>query len=220
MENNPEKISTRQKILENAIHLFAIKGYTETTIRELAAAVGVKEGSLYNHFPSKNAILERILEEYAQISSNLFVESKLDTLQDTLKNNPTANSILSCLRLSFPAGKEKYYIKQLCVILQEQYRNPLVRKFMTEEYLMGTENASRTVIDKLKELNVLRQDTNTDYWAKTHSSLMYAFSSRMLLGIGDQSPDFSGMGLRELLWNMYDSMLKTCGIENKKEWHA
>ena len=57
-DNEPEKISTRQKILDCAIDLFATKGYTETTVRELAAAVGVKEASIYNHFSSKNSILE------------------------------------------------------------------------------------------------------------------------------------------------------------------
>ena len=55
-DSSQEKRSTKQRILRSAIDLFAKKGYTETSIRELAAAVGVKEASIYNHFLSKNSI--------------------------------------------------------------------------------------------------------------------------------------------------------------------
>ena len=190
--------------------LFAIKGYTETTVRELAAAVGVKEASIYNHFPSKIAILECILKEFAQISQDFF---KRDKLTELVKN-PSADGILSCIQLSFPKDKEAYYLKQLYVILQEQYRNPIVREFMSKGIILSTEQIIGTIIDKLKEHNKLRPDTDPDFWVKAHSSLVYAFSSRMLLGIGDRSPDFCGGGLSDLLRNMYDMLLRTWGTQD------
>jgi AcrR family transcriptional regulator len=203
-----EKISTKQKILNSATHLFAMKGYTETTVRELATEVGLKEASLYNHFPSKNAILESILKEYSQqIASSFFDQDNLYAL----KENPSADGILSFMKLSFSDDKAEYHLKMLYVILQEQHRNPTVRKFMSEEIILSTEQVLRTIIDKLKEFRILRQDTNPDFWVKMHSSLIYTFASRMLLGIGDSSPGFSGMGMLELLRRMYDMMLKTCG---------
>ena len=208
MNNNPEKTSTKQKILDSATDLFAAKGYTETTIRELAAIVGVKEASIYNHFPSKNAILECILEEYSQFTDMFIDRGNLSALRE----NPTADTVFSCMRFSFPEGKEEYYLKRLYVILQEQHRNPIVRKFMSERYILNTERTFGMIINKLKELNVLRPDTDPDFWVKAHSSLIYAFTSRLLLGIGDSSPDFVGMGMTELLRSLYDLMLKTCGI--------
>jgi len=63
-EYTPEKITTKQKILICATNLFSEQGYTETTIREIAAAVGLRDSSIYNHFPSKSSILEYILEDY------------------------------------------------------------------------------------------------------------------------------------------------------------
>ena len=207
LNNNLEKTSTKQKILESAIDLFAMKGYTETTIRELAAVVGVKEASIYNHFPSKNAILEYILEEYKQqITTVFFDQGGLAGL----KENPTADGILSCMMLVFPEDKVDYYMKELWVILQEQHRNPVVRKFMSEEFILSTEQVLEAIIGKLKEFNILRPDTDPDFWVKAHSSLIYAFASRLLLGIGDSSPGFSGMGMIDLLKNLYDIMLKTC----------
>jgi len=217
MNSNPGKISTKQKILDNAIHLFAMKGYTETTVRELATIVGVKEASIYNHFPSKNAILECILEEFSQQIANAFVNH--DNFS-ALKENPTADGMFSYIRLSFPENKEQHYLKELYVILQEQHRNPIVRKFLSEQIIMSSEQNIKTIIDKLKEFHILRSDTNPDFWVKTHSSLIYTFASRMLLGIGDNEPDFSGMGLSELLQTLYNMMMKTCGVKNNGRTEA
>jgi AcrR family transcriptional regulator len=202
-----KKVSTREKILESAVHLFAIKGYTETTIREIAAVVGVKEASIYNHFPSKKAILEYILEDYA---SQDYERRSLSTL----KKNPTAEGILSCMALNFPEGMVEYYLKELYVILQEQHRNPIVRDFVTEKIILGGEKYFETIINKLKEYNIIRQDTNPDFWLKVHSSLLYTFASRTLLGIGDGEPNFSGLGMLDLLRGMCEMLLETCGTGN------
>lgn len=59
-------ISTKQKILETAITLFAEKGYSDVSIREITRAVGIKESSLYNHFASKQQILDEIFDYLAR----------------------------------------------------------------------------------------------------------------------------------------------------------
>ena len=100
--------------------------------------------------------------------------------------------------------------------MQEQHRNPLVREFMSNGIILSTERVIETIIDKLKECHKLRPDTDPDFWIKVHSSLIYAFSSRMLLGIGDHAPDFSGRGLSDLLRDMYDMMLRTCGTQDSE----
>ena len=207
--NNPDKISTKQRIMNNAISLFAKQGYTETTIRELAAACSIKEASIYNYFPSKNAILENILEEFAQVSREAYYQDRLYIL----KENPTADAILSCISLVFPEGKEEYYLKQLYVILQEQHRNPIVRKFLTEGIILSTEQVYGSMIDKLKEFNILSPDMDADFWVKIHSSLIYTFASRTLLGIGDSEPDFTGKNLSELIYDMCSIMLEKCCIK-------
>lgn len=56
---------TKQKILVKALELFSIKGYDAVSVGEIAKAVGIKAPSLYNHFPSKQAIFEEIVEATA-----------------------------------------------------------------------------------------------------------------------------------------------------------
>ena len=44
---------TRQMILTQALRLFSENGYDAVSVGEIAAAVGIKAPSLYNHFRSK-----------------------------------------------------------------------------------------------------------------------------------------------------------------------
>jgi AcrR family transcriptional regulator len=48
----------REEIVDIAKRLFAQRGYTATSMREIADAAGVLSGSLYSHFRSKAQILE------------------------------------------------------------------------------------------------------------------------------------------------------------------
>ena len=207
-DSGQDKISTRQKILDCAVSLFAAKGYTETSIRELAAAVGLRGGSIYSHFPSKQAILEYILEDYSEWNSNTF---NAEAAFSTLMENPTADGILACMRLSFPEGRDEYYLKVLCVVLQEQHRNPDIRDFVSRRVIMNAEQDIGAIIQMLKDMKIIRRDADIDFWVKTSSSLLYAFASRRMLGIGDDSPNLSGMGMVDLLRYLFDMLFETCG---------
>ena len=56
---------TKQRILEKSLELFSTKGYDAVSVGEIAKAVGIKAPSLYNHFPSKQAIFDAIVESTA-----------------------------------------------------------------------------------------------------------------------------------------------------------
>ena len=56
---------TWQKILDKALELSSARGYDPVSVGEIAKAVGIKAPSLYNHFPSKQAIFDAIVESTA-----------------------------------------------------------------------------------------------------------------------------------------------------------
>ncbi len=53
----------RDAILDAAIRLFGKQGYSGTSMRDIATAVGVLPGSLYAHIASKEALLADIVED-------------------------------------------------------------------------------------------------------------------------------------------------------------
>ena len=55
--------ATRERILLEASRLFRHHGYAATTLREVADAAGIKAGSIYYHFESKEQILGEVLDK-------------------------------------------------------------------------------------------------------------------------------------------------------------
>lgn len=62
--------ATRNDILLAAAHLFSEKGYNECSLRELAAMVGMKPGSFYYHFKSKEEVLDELLNAGIALLTN------------------------------------------------------------------------------------------------------------------------------------------------------
>jgi AcrR family transcriptional regulator len=54
----------RAELLAIAARLFATRGYSQTTVRDIADEAGILSGSLYHHFDSKEAMLSEILREF------------------------------------------------------------------------------------------------------------------------------------------------------------
>ena len=67
--------ATRTRIVRAAQKLFARQGYDGTTTRDLAAAAGVAEGTLFRHFANKKAILVEVATEgWVEILTDLLTE--------------------------------------------------------------------------------------------------------------------------------------------------
>lgn len=57
---------TRARILQAALRMFVTDGYQTSTVRDLAAEVGLTSAALYYHFPSKEACLEALIMPYLE----------------------------------------------------------------------------------------------------------------------------------------------------------
>ena len=69
----------RQRILDEAAELFLKQGYAGTSLRHIAAAVGMKAGSLYYHFESKEELLREILRQGIAVMVAAFEEAETAT---------------------------------------------------------------------------------------------------------------------------------------------
>lgn len=57
----PTIANARDRILDDAAHLFARAGYDGTSLGEVAEAVGVTKAAIYHYFPNKKEIYEAII---------------------------------------------------------------------------------------------------------------------------------------------------------------
>jgi AcrR family transcriptional regulator len=64
--------ATRERILEAAARAFAKGGFHGTSLKEVAAAAGMRAPSLLHHFPSKEALFDAVIRRaYARIEEPL-----------------------------------------------------------------------------------------------------------------------------------------------------
>ena len=77
--------STRQRIVDAAVELFARQGYTRTTVGQIEAAAGLtpRAGGFYKHFPSKDAVLEVALEQQTEAVDAVVAGLSQSPLGDT-----------------------------------------------------------------------------------------------------------------------------------------
>jgi len=69
--------SKKDVITQKASALFRKKGFTATSMRDIAEAIGVEAPSLYNHIESKNAILQDICFRIARLFTGNLREVEL-----------------------------------------------------------------------------------------------------------------------------------------------
>jgi len=63
--STPEQPSARrEQLLQIATQLFATRGYSTTTVRDIADNAGILSGSLYHHFASKEGMFREILRGF------------------------------------------------------------------------------------------------------------------------------------------------------------
>ena len=61
--NTPGDASRREELLRTAARLFVDKGFEATTTRDIADAVGMRSGSPFYHFRSKQDLLKAAMAE-------------------------------------------------------------------------------------------------------------------------------------------------------------
>lgn len=54
---------TRKHILDSSLRLFSEKGFTRTSVRDIAQAAGITDAAIYYHFNSKRDLFEALIEE-------------------------------------------------------------------------------------------------------------------------------------------------------------
>lgn len=61
---NFDFIGTKKKIFNSAIELFVSAGFDNVSLRDIANKVGIRQSTIYNHFKSKQEILDAIYNFY------------------------------------------------------------------------------------------------------------------------------------------------------------
>lgn len=92
----------RQEIIDTALQLFGEKGYEKTSITDIAKAIGVAQGLCYRYFPSKEALFDSAIEQYADVLVEQMGSFKKD-------ENQTLRQIIEEMSSTMEERDTKYY---------------------------------------------------------------------------------------------------------------
>ena len=86
---------SRRQILDVAARLFRREGYAATTLRAIATECGMKAGSLYYHFASKDELMLEVLE--------IGVQRVFDAVRDAVSSLPPGTGLAATLGCAIEA---------------------------------------------------------------------------------------------------------------------
>ena len=189
--------NTKQKIIETALTLFSERGYDAVSVGEIAEAVGIKAPSLYNHFQSKQAIFDAIVETTA-----------LQYEKDTGRIDIHVQRAAADVPMLMTIGEEELFEK-VRQIFDYSLHNDNMRKFrkmMTIEQFRSAEIAamySKRYVERLVAYHALffRKLTEAGELRAAPSeplALMFVAPVITLLGICDRQPEREEECLKKL----------------------
>ena len=149
-----EDMSTKEKILDAALTLFAENGYDGTSVEQIASIVGIKAPSLYKHYKGKEDILNALIDSAEARYEEMFgseknigkvPQSREEFIKVTLK------------RISFTI-KDPVIRKTRMLLVQEQFRNERISEATTRHQLDGIQRMFAKIIKGMMDEGIVVED--------------------------------------------------------------
>lgn len=96
--SNFKYVGTKKKVFDSAIELFMLNGIDNVSIRDIAEHVGIRQSTIYNHFKSKQEILDAIYGFYCHYYTQY--RPSLEEMEERLKNESLIE-IIGSIRYGF-----------------------------------------------------------------------------------------------------------------------
>ena len=120
--------TTKERIMTEAVKLFAKEGYEAVSVDQIAKAVGIKAPSLYKHYKNKRAIFDSILRfmeqrDSEQAAAGSLPEGSAEAMPEAY-TNASAEALATFSRQQFRYWTEDAFAASFRKMLTvEQYRS-------------------------------------------------------------------------------------------------
>lgn len=146
---------TKDRILDVSIDLFSKFGYDGVSIRQIAGEVGIRESSIYNHYASKQSILNAILNYY--VDEMVSDEIPLEQAGMNLDNGFDYFYRMGCEAFLSKLNEEKM-MKITRLLFIESYHNDDVREFLKKSIIEEPIKGWVELFNLMKSKNMIRKD--------------------------------------------------------------
>ena len=147
-------MSTKEKILDAALTLFAENGYDGTSVEQIANIVGIKAPSLYKHYKGKEDILNALIDSAETRYEEMFGSEKNigrvpQSREEFIK--------VTMERISFTM-RDPIIRKTRMLLVQEQFRNERISEVTTRHQLDGIQGMFAKIIKGMIDVGIVKND--------------------------------------------------------------
>ncbi len=180
--------ATRQRILDEALALFSTRGYDSVSVGEIAKAVGIKAPSLYNHFPSKRAIFDAIVEataaQYEADTDKIDIHVQNVTQDIPAFTEITADALFEKVRQIFLYSLHDENISRFRRMMTiEQFRSPELAALYSRRYVERVLDYHAGIFRALIAAGEIQaEDPDT-------LAMLYVAPVLTLIGVCDRQPE-------------------------------
>lgn len=148
--------NTKEKILEEALKLFARSGYMGTSMNDIASQLGVTKAALYKHYSSKQEILDSIVEKMNQMDRERSKEYEMPegNMDEVIEGYKTIalEKIKQYTKVQFLHWTEEEFSSCFRKMLTlEQYRSPEMAKLYQHYLAEGPLQYMETIFNGIVE---------------------------------------------------------------------
>jgi AcrR family transcriptional regulator len=164
MATLPAKTAMKDRILETADSLFYLRGIRAVGVDTIAAEIGISKRTLYNHFPSKDALIAAYLARRSVTprASDEPPVAQILGIFDSLERRFSAKDFRGCPFVNAVAelGSEDQSVRRIAVAFKESrrlwFRDLLVRLGVADAEALATQLA--LLVDGSIAQNLVRND--------------------------------------------------------------
>lgn len=187
----------RQKILENALELFSVRGYDSVTMGDIAKSVGIKAPSLYNHFAGKQAIFDAIVEStaarYEADTGEIGIHVQNAALDYSEFAEIDEDALFEIVRQIFEYSLHNEQISRFRRMMTiEQFRSPELADLYTRRYVTRILSYHAGIFRALIAAGeIMAEDPET-------LAMLYVAPVLTLIGVCDRQPEREAECLEKL----------------------
>lgn len=145
--------TTKERILDAALEMFAENGYAGTNMRDLAQSVGLTKSALYKHFQSKEDIWNSLLDE-VQIHYSQGFGGAAASLEELESCEELEGVVLALFDFTV---HDRMIILARKILLTEQFHNERARKLASEYFLGKMEHVFEGVLGMMMEKGLMKR---------------------------------------------------------------
>jgi len=146
--------STKSRILDEALVIFAENGYRGTNLRDLAARLGLSKSALYKHYASKEAIWNALLDRMEAYYGERF--GFAEQLPEIPKSGEELLA-LSMKRLAFTIYDERVILTRK-LLLTEQFHDERVCTLATKYFFTETQGMFTAIFRAMMAEGIMKKD--------------------------------------------------------------